>query len=79
MRKGRAKATTSCMKPSPPMAMPTPSVECIMTTKMMQMPLAASTQLTRSSAPPDPFVPIPSSPARDRSDEDLGAVGPEKD
>ena len=29
-----------CMKPSPPVASPTPSVECIMTTRMMQMPLA---------------------------------------
>jgi hypothetical protein len=40
MRKGRAKATTSCRKPSPPMASPTPSVECIITTRVMQMPLA---------------------------------------
>src|SRR4051812_13680758 len=30
MRNGRAKATTPCMKPSWPMASPTPSVECIM-------------------------------------------------
>src|SRR5215207_9858275 len=52
MRKGRAKATTWCMKPSPPIASPTPSVACIITTRMMQRPLAVSTQGTRPSSMP---------------------------
>ena len=40
MRNGLAKATSACMKPSRPAASSTPSVECIITTKTMQKPLA---------------------------------------
>jgi hypothetical protein len=40
MRKGLANATSACMKPSRPTASSTPSVECIITTMMMQKPLA---------------------------------------
>src|SRR5215216_6480523 len=37
---------------SPPIASPTPSVACIITTRMMQRPLAVSTQGTRPSSMP---------------------------
>jgi hypothetical protein len=40
MRNGLAKATTVCSQPSWPSVFPTPSVECIITTKTMQKPLA---------------------------------------
>ncbi len=40
MRNGLAKATTWCIQPSLPAACSTPSVECIITTMMMQKPLA---------------------------------------
>src|SRR5688572_11851858 len=40
------------MKPSPPIASPTPSVACIITTRTMQRPFAVSTQATRPSPSP---------------------------
>ena len=40
IRKGLAKATTACIQPSAPAAFSTPRVECIITTMMMQKPLA---------------------------------------
>ena len=40
IRNGLANATRACMKPSRPVASSTPSVECIITTMMMQKPLA---------------------------------------
>ena len=47
MRNGRAHSMKACRAVSVPMAFSTPSVECIMTTRMMQMPLATSTQSKR--------------------------------
>ncbi len=40
MRNGSAKATTACIQPFWLKAASTPSVECIITTKTMQKPLA---------------------------------------
>ena len=40
MRNGLANATTVCSQPPWPAAFSTPSVECIITTKTMQNPLA---------------------------------------
>ncbi len=50
IRNGLANSVTACMKPVAPTAFSTPSVECIITTKTMQIALAASTQSTREEA-----------------------------
>src|SRR5256885_11214030 len=50
MRNGRAQSMNPCSEELVPIVLSTPKVECIMTTKTMQMPLATSTQSSRHVA-----------------------------
>src|SRR6478672_10274110 len=50
MRNGRAHSMKVCSDVVVPMAYSTPRVDCIRTTRMMQMPLATSTQASRPVA-----------------------------
>src|SRR6476660_7132373 len=50
MRNGRAQSMNPCSEVLVPIVLSTPKVECIMTTRTMQMPLATSTQSSRPVA-----------------------------
>src|ERR1700761_1689229 len=57
IRNGVAKAITQWKRPTPPASCPTLKTEYIITTRMMEMPLAESTQLRRSLEPDMPHAP----------------------
>src|SRR5437868_12876968 len=50
MRNGRAQSMNPCSEVLVPIVLSTPKVECIMTTRTMQMPLATSIQSSRPVA-----------------------------
>ena len=47
IRNGVAKPMTQCQKPASPVSVPTLKTEYIITTRMMEIPLAVSTQSRR--------------------------------